>query len=315
MESIQLIRRFGLLYRNTNNGFVIFYKKEPWKKVSLEKLLSDQKLRFTFLIKNKNPYFVNFSNLPFDMRGQLYHFSNTVATSDTDKVFLHPSAKVTEEELIAVSSKRMTIKSEEESLKLELKDVFGESHYQEELPVYGNKVNADFSFASSGRYSLYGNAEKYDDIFMHVGTGKIPFAAVEIALEEGNNTVLEGGTIQPKSYYISFASRKVYWRYLVSNEQMNGLSDASILDKRKSLYFYSPDKKPLINGREMVSIESTETITLSHRQIQQLSFKAKKKKNGTGKLTSIDIDLPLPSYKKLNPINKELVYADVFISL
>ncbi len=67
-----LLQSFSLLFKRTNEGFVILYKTD--KRHLLEKLRSN--IRFTFGVRPSSRHFGNFTLLDHDLRNSRYYMSN-----------------------------------------------------------------------------------------------------------------------------------------------------------------------------------------------------------------------------------------------
>lgn len=81
------LKNYGLLYRKTAQGFTIYYNKSALEKDKDGKFISlipvADNIQLSFVLMSKNPFLVNFSDLPLDKkRNQIYCLNNLNDNSD-----------------------------------------------------------------------------------------------------------------------------------------------------------------------------------------------------------------------------------------
>lgn len=262
-EAREIIQSYGLIYKKTTNGFAVIYKETAWKKRKMSELLAGNKIEMSFVMYTSNPFFNNYTNIPFSNEGKIYEFSNTKGAENSGQLRLHPQPSVGADDLMPITTETQRF-------------------------------------------------------FLETGIHKNPFGLVKIALDDCKQgyDIIKDGQLKNPEYHISFAARMVYWRYLLPKEQgMVNLSEMLVAERYKKMAFSAVSMIQVRGGKEMYSMQSAQKIMLKESHKEEILFRAKKKKNGGGTLVNIVMDLPLPSYKKLNPISEELVYNDVLISL
>ena len=85
VETAMLLRNYKLVFKPADFGFVILYTPDA----SEERLRAmPLKTRMSFIVKSKNPRFMNFSKVPFWPEGVTFHYSNLYgATEDLKTEF------------------------------------------------------------------------------------------------------------------------------------------------------------------------------------------------------------------------------------
>jgi hypothetical protein len=83
METSALFRNYNLIFKPADFGFVVLYTPES----SEEKLKAmPPNTKFSFIIRNKNLRFMNFSKIPFRSEGLSFHYSNLYNGSESLKI-------------------------------------------------------------------------------------------------------------------------------------------------------------------------------------------------------------------------------------
>ena len=81
-ETAVLLRNYKLIFKPADFGFLILYSPDS----SEEKLRSlPPKTRFSFLIRNRNPKFMNFTKIKFWPEGVAFHYSNLYGAEEEFK--------------------------------------------------------------------------------------------------------------------------------------------------------------------------------------------------------------------------------------
>jgi hypothetical protein len=82
-QTSMLLRNYGLVFKPINFGFVVLYSPDDSKERLRE---MPAKTRFSFVIKNNNPNFMNFTQVPFWPEGVAFHYSNLSGASKEVKL-------------------------------------------------------------------------------------------------------------------------------------------------------------------------------------------------------------------------------------
>ena len=100
-----VIKKAGLLTRNTTNGISVFYDES--KIESLQRYAADavEPLRFEFKVFSRDPFFGNYTHSPTSSEDVIPYFENGGLEADASGKFrLHAEACVSETDFVALNS-------------------------------------------------------------------------------------------------------------------------------------------------------------------------------------------------------------------
>lgn len=212
----------GLLFRPSDNGFMVFCQ------CSLDSVPARSlagKVAFAFSLVARNPYLLNYSNLPLDCTSsRIYRFHNLNENVAGDDLFLHA-----EGEYVSAAD-RIHIKpqffyhsrgSTQALSQMQLLDKFDDEIARESLvPVEGVVYcPIDVRGFSPGRFTL--NMDGKEELVFYGDDDlarKGAFGVVEIFCTSipDSYRFVRDGKISAKVYTIRIQNRRTRWKYLIS---------------------------------------------------------------------------------------------------
>ena len=319
LETSRLLKKLNMLYREESAGFTILH--DASKKESLISQLKADDYELNFYLFPKNPYYLNFTELPVEAVDRVAYFSTeSVKNSPDTKVKLHESETVGEKDFYKALQQDFAF-SPEDGKECELLNAKNEVVAKKEIDQTG-VTYIDSSKLIPGKYFV--NLDKKLSktlVLLNEPLRGNPISLVNISLSGGLkksilDTLEKGEDLPPYSYEINFSSRSTYWKYFVVPKYSKELDKSVIKDLGKKLDFSTPKPCDLQNGMKAYCFVSDQPIQLN--ELPKVKFQLKKA-NGkeTGGKSLIDL-LPVPSVDRVVPIRegKDLkIYSEVIIYL
>ncbi len=322
-KTAETLQKSGLILRQVNNGFEIHAdsRKIGDQYKTLKEIDVNSKL--VFLLELNNPYFINFTDLPFNNSiKSLFYFNNVETSEHNENIHLSTSEYVGKEQGVEYHYDYFF-----KEIISDINIAFGEiifpddntSFQQKRFKVLEKNTDTEGKFLYSfvlqnkpaGRFNFLFNKKKQNEVFYYNITSfksfKI-FGIIEIFLD---NSVLpdarfinEQNVISEKEYFIKFKNRSTYWRYIVDNKSKQDLQDPGIVHTKLDLNF---DKDSALN------FTSQDVIPLSSDPIQGLEFR--KNKNAAG--SKIKSNLPNPGIDmiRIDTDNENKIYSDIYVTI
>ncbi len=328
LSCMELLKDFGMLFRETVEGFTVLYpefhdgdKDIPFKPIDIN-------LKFSFMIKSRNPYFLNISDLPLNISSsKIYYFNNLTENTDDGALYL---ASDLSNRFIS-DTDRMSVKpqafhyvfdSVETSSLVEVLDeanrvVFSEKVFPVE-EVYQCFVNlAKFP---PGRFVL-----KIDDVqslvfyasnelYKTPVFGIIDIFKNDILVPESYQFVnpVDSKNVSPKNYRVYINNRKTFWRYNVILKYNKEYKPHRLSVKHpvRGTKFNKNGVQSLPDGTSVVQFESKEQLSLLEKPVKGIKLRRKVQ----GKKEVEIENLPNPNIKFLNPdLENDKVFSDILI--
>lgn len=323
-ETIFDMRRLHLLYRIDRKGLVLGYRIGEGSS-NLQRLTKP--MRLTFWIKVNDPYFLNYSELPFEFSNHLYYFSNREAGKlDTSKRTLSQNAIVTGEDRVPMGGPivrydyaRPLIDAE-----IEARDDFGQVAFELKQQGENSFVNVNLNGEYPGKFHLYINQELVFSYYMvPTSVGKV-LGVVDIFIDKNDQSIysfFDGiGDLIRQRYEVRFKNRSIKWKYLVvESTPVSVHTDPQVIDARRgrnldTMPFDAPKEVEL--SANMKAIEITTKGFIPLKEVQEERFKLRTKK-GKAKVDSV-IDLPCATARsnfKINSENNSEVFSELLVYL
>lgn len=236
---VHLLRRYNLIYKARETGFSIYSEVNTREEGIKMKVPFSNMEKFTFLMKLKNPNFVNFSELPLTPAlNAFYYFNNLTNNIAGDGDLLLGSTNslksVSETDLIKKIGRFYSY--DYSSDQLELAGALKSLDFNQSLQVQERGKEGHFSFKldtiplPEGRGEFWIDGAKQEDFYLaHTSFKEDFFAIVEVFYKDGLSSdyrfMEPDGSIQAKSYKIKFKSRATTWRYILNKRNGSELSD------------------------------------------------------------------------------------------
>lgn len=300
IQSIQTMKRLGMIFREDVNGFSLLCQVKADNKTLVKAIKADDKL--VFLIQIKNPSVLGFSEVPEYSSEQVFYFSNAI-TPPSPNLHLNTSTSLNDNDKIKFRPTQFVI-GKAGNLKLKSLD-----NGKEVLPIRSQKDTANTHFyfdltrEVAGKYQIFENGTGTTDIFYYAPEFSQTrfFGVIELFFNGAVNPSYQlfkaDGTIQPRSYKIQLESKNINWKYFVEKISDN-ISDINISATPSFIRIGTED-----------NFISSSAIKLSEKPLMGITL--------TYKLDSKPItrnNLPNPDPLK---IKKEAgnLYANIFLTI
>ena len=311
-DTAKWMQKRGLLFKSYAAEIGIGFRNETIFKAMLAE--NEEVLQFSFVLKEKTPYFLNYTELPFKQKGQCFHFSNLQGQEVEGKQILHPEEFANADNLIPYFPPvfRYKIAEPKEKVNLVVKNEEGKEVWEEEVELHGQQaVIINLSEEPSGRYQVIEDGEEKLSCYVGKTRQSVPFGFVDIFLHP--DQVL-GEERRVPHFTLNFQTRAVRWKYyLVGLSEEMRYKDFKIEDERKDLEFEGETEGPTLNNKPSKSIISKELISFSEnpKGPLELSFQ-----RIAGKKNRLKKKIPNPSYEHLvQGTDKDTYFAEIFINI
>jgi hypothetical protein len=174
---------------------------------------SDKELKLSFMLFSKNPYFVNFTDIPVDLQGKTFYMSNKHLNAK-EKGLLHETDFVTKEHLISINPPGLRYGEPEDNTFSYSID----SGNEKKISNIQQGYQIDLSHLIDGHYQIFANDKDYAS-FVNLGakTKRTPLGYIDLFLSGTIKSVilnaLKKDEIPSMDYQIRFNSRSIFWRF------------------------------------------------------------------------------------------------------
>jgi len=342
----RLLRQYSLLFRTTAKGFAVFYEVAPSSgDAALPLKPIAEEVRFSFILKARNPLLTNYSDLPLDNPpGAVYYLTNLkdnvhdsqlLLSSDTASEFLNGQDVL--ELRPQVFHHRFDSANTVE--RLEIRDQFSNPVIRQTVPIVEGKFSYPVNLrpVGAGLYTLIiegGDTTRFyasDEL-----TGQNVFGIIDIfrsANVPGNYQFTDASNdhaVSAKNYVVKIDNRKTFWKYFLV------LKYHPLKDKppsewpkkwQKKLKIVYPSEPPIeltpqienvrtmADGNPAIPFESPTALPLQEAPIKGIHLQPNGDGNGNGNdfLRRID-NLPTPVIASVLPnVTDDKIYSEIFI--
>lgn len=329
-----LLKNHSLKFKPAPYGFSVFGEVSGLE--DDEKLMQgfQEGVKFTFLMKLKNPFFLNFTDIPLQLDPQeIFYFNNLIDYETNGELFLInkdeiPKISSNQSQTIICSeiytymhtgvesSKTGTVTFIDEGFEIEqtIENNNDEFHFQFNLGNF-NPGRCEFSVDSISE-TFYSGGE----IYKQGGFGIIEIFA-NSSVPSNYRFVDSENTISTKEYIVPFTNRSTIWRYLIYDKSTNTLSNPQIDMTGTEFRVESfpavsyPDDYALFRftSAQPGSLDTEKALPLTEEPITDIEL------SGTINNTNKEIieHLPNPDITLIKPDTEdnEKIYSDMIIYL
>jgi len=342
----RLLRQYSLLFRTTVKGFAVFYEVAPAggdDGLPLKPIAEE--VRFSFILRARNPLLTNYSELPLDIPpGAIYYLTNLndnvrdgqlLLNSDTTSEFL------TGQDVLELRPQvfRHRFDSANTVERLEIRDQFSNPVIRQSVPIVEGKFSYPINLrpVGAGLYTLMiedGDTARFyasDEL-----TGQNVFGIIDLfrsAHVPQNYQFTDAShdhAVSRKSYAIKIDNRKTIWKYfLVLKYHPFKDKPPSEWPKKwqKKLKIIYPSEPPIeltpqienvrtmADGNPAIPFESPTALPLQEAPIKGIHLQPNGDGNGNGSdfLRRID-NLPTPAIASVLPnVTDNKIYSEIFI--
>ena len=329
-------RRYDLRLHEDPTGFGLYYGEENNLKPPV--LSAGETLRLPFFIRVRNPYFINYSDLPLTLPENTLHYYNNLNPAEiTDPLYgkFGSPAGLLDSILIRKTGVSFTHRTAPNGSagRLVLNNASGPVKEDPDYPFATPDPDQNTLFRINlaqedipGYFELSGAGEgdeaAQQDVLRFFASdqeiGNDVFGIVELFLSPEKMLKPENGAeiLQPVQYEIRFKARQTLWRYLVFQNNEHVYEDLSINGSNEaSFHQWAPAGDaltPEIRQKATIFI-SDAPISLQEQSSRQFTLKLPGLGNGA------EIRLPAPDIKTIKPepdgSNDRKIYSDMYVYL
>lgn len=325
-----LLRDCGFLFRKKPNGFSVLADalKEKSNGYTLKKPIESQ-LIFSFFLLTKNPYLLNFSELPLmENHGQMIYRVHNLQNNIKEKQLLLTrdiqSEFLGEKDLIFAKSRSFShqFTTDKIAVEMQVRDETGNTIMSK--TIFSNEgfvdYQVDLSGLSPGSYTLFeDNIKELDFYADNQIAGKNIFGVIDIynsdKVAEAYRFTDDTYRILPKKYTLKIASRKVFWKYMVvlKNHKKAASQDLTInlTGNHGGLNFIRQADVVLPDGLRAVPFISDRAVAFSSKPLKGIQLI--KQNNHSSGIFEIQ-NLPnAPVYAIKPDSTSDKIYSEIFI--
>ncbi len=310
-ETSELLRSYGILFRQTNEGFFLVYNQE---KEGLLERLSDE-ISFLFAIKVKNKYFPSFTEVEVTSETNKYYFGNRMITDNEVQNEKKHELKIHSD--IVVNKKDVYLACYNN---IEIKDLLGKGKVLVEHNrniLYDGELEDKRSAGSIltegyGMYDFSIDAQKKHLIHLPESFLK-EFGIIELVLG-GKSSFDE---VKGSEYQVHFDSRQIQWNYFFISNSKLVFDSIDIFSGKEKLSFSKPESTTLINGQQALKV-SSETLFPLKQRYNGKTFMAELKAISNGNPVNKKVNLITPDLTRVKgkrENDKEIYFSDMYVYL
>jgi hypothetical protein len=333
------MRDYGLLFRQTATGMTVLYEENPNQEGPRKAL--QESLRFSFMLQSRNPWLLNYSDLPLDLPpGQLYCLNNLKDNVQDGQLLLTRAAFVSRQDALELKPLVFQYRdaSPESDAELRITDEGGVVKVTQQVRVVeGHAVwTIDLRGPGPGAYRMeIDGTEKNRFYASDELEGQKVFGLVDIV---HSPQVPKGyqftdpdhdHAVLPKTYLVEIDNRKTYWKfYVVLKYQLKGVKPEAwpagwpenwaVVNPAQPSVKIEPrpaGMKTLADGNLAVPFVSDTPMALQEEPVKGLALK-KVTGNGNGTVIREMGNLPNPSVGSVVPDPGESkVFSEVFVCI
>ncbi len=332
LQCKKFMRDYGLLFKKTPNGFALLYETvRNQSNETLPKFPLDRSIKFSFILKAANPYFHNYSNLPFQLSSShIYRMANMNNNENNNRLLLTSNTNhdsVSEDDAVELKSQSFLYQfsSTNNSDAIKIVDEFNTTVIEKAVEIVDGKFSFRINLKNHppGLYSLLINGSNQLNFYASDELmGQNVFGVVEIyhhnlvpqaykfVTENQNQDVI----YQTKTYTVTFETRKTFWHYYVvlkyrTNINANDLTIGPI-DPNSTLVFNRENNVSLSNGKVAVPFVSNEQLPIQENRIMGIRLN---KSNGNNSGVFEIQNLPNASYRQIHVDGNNDLFSKIYV--
>ncbi|TAE74780.1 MAG: hypothetical protein EAZ85_03960 [Bacteroidetes bacterium] len=318
-ETAKTISQIGMQLYAGDKGFNLMLSSD--KSGVFEFFLQNQQdIVLDFYLHIQNPYFLHFTQLPWELNKKIFYFDTEVNDIDEKEYFLGNDEFVSAKDAYFYTFDKWKGKKIKKTSK-----IFGKSKYNNELSDKIEIVDDNYVFnLSELSFGLYQIEEDKNvvDAFLHLPKQlKTPAAMFQVRLGKGwQQKILQllndNQSLPCKNMGIKFKARQAYWRYYLLSKYSNNLQNLAINTGQEKIIFKEIGNVVLPNGKEALQFESEKPLMIQDENLYQ--FELARKAGGRSNATDLILQkLPSPSIDSIKPdkTNIDIAYSDMYVYL
>ena len=310
-----ILKNYKLFLKESRHGFIVYCNKNAFIRIVNHKKGKIKKL--TFLVKNKNNYLWNHTDLSFEDNNKVNYLTNNLKNIVGDKILLHKNEFLDGKGKVRLLNGFQSIKMDDLNDKIEvLTDKNEKINEKFWLEKRGDSKYIKLRELKEGKYSLRHGKHSQDfyvlDYIAEPIWGILDLYLTDIPKEL---SLLQKEDINYREYCISLKARSTFWKYFILSQDKNielKVDDAKISYNGEPIEFSKPIKVSLSNGAIAYAIESKFPLELKEPTTVTDKLELKLKKNN--KWLKKTLRIPKPDIKIVKP-DKEAnkIYSTTYI--
>jgi len=312
-RTVELIDKMSMLLRNKDGETHILFDASN-KELLTNRLRNSSKAesKLSFLIYCDNQYFVNITDIPFNLKDKVFYLSNKKLGTNK-RGNLHDNDFVEDSDLLSAIPMN---KGNHQSNSFELKLDNGESHDKIPVMKFDSFDQLDLSKLMEGHYGIFGNdTELLNFINLESKTRRSPIGYIDIFLTKDIKQQiidqLEGDNLTEFNYEISFNARSVYWKYIIVPtyiKRFRSIEIKSAKDKDK-ISFNSLGEEE-IEKKKVFSFISEKVIKFQKHYNYENQLKKKESESGAKTIVK---KMPYASFDILKPVYENSYMSEIYV--
>jgi hypothetical protein len=278
--TLEKARRLGLILKPTENEIRLLYDEEKLDSF-YNALNSQDTMEFLFYIYSDSPYFINYTALPIENKGQILYFTNTQRThSDEQKIFLHTEQEVASGYYLPVSADK---KLPEGLVQVQQEG----STAQEQINIPGAPVLLPVGFV---RIAFDGDLK--EELLRAIALQQYP----------------------EYHYQIQFGTRYTRWQYIVVPRYHKAVESLSIASEDQDVHFSGPQEVQTSDGRRAYLFHTDALLPL--REKSSLKFQLVSGHDSYGNTLTVIDHLPVASVDRIRPESRahdSKVFSEIIV--
>ncbi len=306
-----LLQSFGIIYKQTNRGFILLYKEENERLFeNLKKVIT---LDFGIRLKNKN--FETFTKVFPSSESKKYLFSNRWIISpektEVDRINLHKDSFINENS-VCLSSYKSIVLSDLLEINEVLLELNNETIFEGELNKF--QTTANVLGDEFGIYDVKSPDKEPNQLLYLPNSFSNTFGIIDLVIG-GDHSGFD--KVKGSDYQINFDSRKTQWNYFFISRPDKLYDSVELYRGKKKLAFSVPELVTLINGQQALRVMSEDLFPL-RQQYNGDTFIAELKSSTDGDLVVKKINLTTPDITRIKGKREngsEIYFSDMYIYL
>lgn len=314
-RTIKLIEKMAMLIRNKDGEMHVLFDASKLDRL-YHKLINSNgaESKLSFMIYSKNQYFTSITDIPIDISGKIFYFSNKELGNNNSGV-LHKSEYVNAKDLFNTSTQEI---NNDQDSNINYKIALENGELKDEMPVInlGNTLQVDMSKLIDGRYNVFGNETELMS-FINIGpkTKGSPVGFIDIFINKNLKEKLieeiESGEVSGYKYSINFNSRSIFWKYLIIPTYIKRVKELNIsCQKGKEKLSFKKLAEDTIDDKRVMSFISDEPIKF--KQFYDYEIQLKKKESDSGGKTIIK-KMPYAGFDLLKPTEGNRYMSEIYV--
>lgn len=305
------LKKMDLVYKVNDFGFEIGYNMDRQEIISYF-LEQEDLLKLSFVLFPKNPFFFNFTNLPFVADSTFYVSNlnpNVLAEND---LRLHKANFLGKEDLFPIKEAFFDIESAKENQNLEILDINSRTVFQKVLLEGKNQV--DISDLPAGKYALTLDKKIVEEfVFANFKSASKPLVFIDFfwvspTKNKKKYDLYSQNTVTSRLYHLVFQNRSTIWKYYVVPKYANNFTSLQLETSNNSKFSKAVETQ-ISDGSKAFLFVSEQPLEL--KEITNYEFQLKKQQRSDTSKVVIK-RMPVANNKLIKP-EKDYFFSEILV--